>query len=57
MTSSKSTTITELCDRIRGKYPESIWMSKEYSKADMISDLLEIEKQLVKGSKGTKPSR
>ena len=36
-------TITEIVERIRGKFPEMIWMAKEYSKANMIEDLLAIE--------------
>lgn len=44
-------TITDIVERIRGKFPEMIWMSKEYSKADMIEDLLEIEKRLNKKKK------
>ena len=47
-------TIPEIVERIRGKFPEMIWMAKEYSKADMIADLLEIEKQHNKKSRKKK---
>lgn len=47
----KEMTITDIVERIRGKFPEMIWMAKEYSKADMIEDLLEIEKRLAKKKK------
>lgn len=47
-------TITDIVERIRGKFPEMIWMAKEYSKADLIRDLLEIEEHSKKATKKKK---
>ena len=37
--------------KIRGKYPEMIWLGKDYSKADLIVELEEIQETLKKRGK------
>lgn len=36
--------IDDIINRIRGKYPGMIWLAKDYSKANLISELEEIQK-------------
>ena len=44
--------IDAIIKRIRGKYPEMIWMGKQYSKADLIDELEEIQEMLKVKQKG-----
>lgn len=38
--------IDNIIGKIHGKYPNMIWLAKEYSKADLIAELEEIQEML-----------